>query len=204
MIRAAGGLVRGGVVLGCTVLLAAGCSGETGSAATADRVAATATTTAPAAAVATATATGAGRADATAAATRVARQLATAQLAAARYLAIAKPANRQLDHDFDGLEDNEDTHLAIAEADLRAAAATERLFDHRLLGITFPVRTEVFVRLLITINQSRAKLTAKAAAATSLSRLHGYEQRLDAANEPVEEAVQVIRSQLGLPAADTS
>jgi hypothetical protein len=205
MIRGAGGLARGGVVLSCTVLsctvlsctvlLAAGCGGETGSAATADRVAATAT--APHAARATATA--AARANATAATTRVARQLA-----AAKYLAIATPANRLLDHDFDGLEDNEDSNIAAAEADLRAAAATERLFDHHLLGITFPARTEVFARLLFTVNQARAQLTTTAAASASLSRLDGYVQRLDAANEPVEEAVQVIRSQLGLPAADTS
>ncbi len=47
-------------------------------------------------------------------------------------------------------------------------------------------------------------LTAAAAAARSLRQLHRYQQRLDAANEPVEEAVTVIRSQLGLPPPDTS
>ena len=130
---------------------------------------------------------------------------------AARYLAIALPANRQLDHDFDGLaehegdnEENEAGDLAAAAADLRAAAATERRFDRQLTAITFPPRTEPFVRLLYGANQARATLTRTAAAATSLRQLRGFQSRLDAANEPVEAAVRVIRDQLGLPPPDTS
>jgi hypothetical protein len=42
------------------------------------------------------------------------------------------------------------------------------------------------------------------ATATSLHQLRGYQPRLDAANEPVEAAVRVIRRQLGLPPPDTS
>ena len=122
----------------------------------------------------------------------------------ARYLAIAQPANRQLDHEFDGLTDHEDADLAAAEADLRAAAATERRFDRQLIAITFPPHTEPFVRLLVDVNQARAALTGAAAAATSLRQLRGFQPRLDAANEPVEQAVPVIRSQLGLPPPDTS
>ena len=122
----------------------------------------------------------------------------------ARYLAIAQPANRQLDHEFDGLTDHEGDDLAAAQADLRAAAATERRFDRQLIAITFPPQTEPFVRLLFDVNQARAALTAAAAAATSLRQLRGFQPRLDAANEPVEEAVRVIRSQLGLPPPDTS
>ena len=127
-----------------------------------------------------------------------------ARTLAAKYLAIAQPANRQLDHDFDGLKDRENTDLAAAEADLRNAAATERQFDRQLIAITFPPRTEQITRLLFEVNQARAALTGTASAATSLRQLHGYQQRLDAANEPVEEAVTVIRSQLGLPPPDTS
>ena len=123
---------------------------------------------------------------------------------AARYLAIAQPANHQLDHDFDGLKDHEGDNLAAAEADLRAAAATERQFDRQLIAITFPPPTEPIVRLLYTANQARAALSMTAAATTSLRQLRGYQTRLDAANEPVEEAVRVIRSQLGLPPPDTS
>ncbi len=123
---------------------------------------------------------------------------------AAKYLAIALPANRQLDHDFNGLAASENKDLAAAEADLRSAAATERRFDRQLIAITFPSRTEPIVRLLYDVNQARAALTETAAASVSLRQLHGYQQRLDAANEPVEDAVEVIRSQLGLPPPETS
>ena len=122
----------------------------------------------------------------------------------ARYLAIAQPANRQLDHEFDGLKDHEGDNLAVAQDDLRAAAATEGRFDRQLIAITFPPQTEPVVRLLYHVNQARAALTATAAAATSLRQLRSYQPRLDAANGPVEEAVRVIRSQLGLPPPDTS
>jgi hypothetical protein len=122
---------------------------------------------------------------------------------AVTYLAIAQPANRQLDHEFDGLTDHEGDNLAAAQADLRAAAATERRFDRQLTAITFPPQTEPFTRLLFDVNQARAALTATAAAATSLRQLRGFQPRLDVANQPVEEAVRVIRSQLGLPPPDT-
>ena len=124
---------------------------------------------------------------------------------AARYLAIAQPANRALDHDFDGQHDAEERgDLAAADADLRAAAATERAFDRQLIALRFPPPAEPFVRLLYRVNQARAALTATAATAMSLTQLHGVQPRLDAANGPVEEAVQVIRDQLDLPPPDTS
>ena len=123
---------------------------------------------------------------------------------ATRYLAIAQPANRELDHEFDGLKDNEKDNLAAAQGDRRAAAATEHRFDRQLIAITFPPLTEPIVRLLYRVNQARAALTSTAAGATSLRQLRGYQRRLDAANEPVEDAVRVIRSQLGLPPPDTS
>ena len=123
---------------------------------------------------------------------------------ATRYLAIAQPANRELDHEFDGLKDNEKDNLAAAQGDLRAAAATEYRFDRQLIAITFPPLTEPIVRLLYRVNQARAALTSTAAGVTSLRELRGYQWRLDAANEPVEAAVRVIRGQLGLPPPDTS
>jgi hypothetical protein len=131
----------------------------------------------------------------------------TAELTAmaARYMAIARPANRELDHEFDGFDDHvKDGDLAPARADLRAAVVTERRFDRQLIALSFPPRTEPFVRLLYRVNQARAELTSTAAAATSLRELRGYQRRLDAANEPVEDAVRVIRAQLGLPPPDTS
>jgi hypothetical protein len=94
------------------------------------------------------------------------RSRAAVACLAARYLAIAQPANHQLDREFDGLKDHEGNDLAAAQA--------------------------------------RAALSSTAAAATSLRQLRGYQPRLDAANVPVEEAVQVIRCQLGLPPPDTS
>jgi hypothetical protein len=126
------------------------------------------------------------------------------QNAAARgYLAIARPANRRLETDFDGLNDHRND-LAAAKADLRDAVATERQFDRRLLALRLPAATETVARLLVTANEARARLTTAAAASTSLSQLHRYEPRLTAANAPVEEAVRVIRSQLGLPPPETS
>lgn len=124
---------------------------------------------------------------------------------AARYMAIARPANRELDHEFDGFDDHmKDGDLAAARADLRAAVVTERRFDRQLIALSFPPRTEPFVRLLYRVNQARAELTSTAAGVTSLRELRGYQRRLDAANEPVEDAVRVIRAQLGLPPPDAS
>ena len=131
----------------------------------------------------------------------------TAELTAmaARYMAIARPANRELDHEFDGFDDHlKDGDRAAARADLRAAVVTERRFDRQLIALSFPPRTEPFVRLLYRVNQARAELTSTAAGVTSLRELRGYQRRLDAANEPVEDAVRVIRAQLGLPPPDTS
>jgi hypothetical protein len=62
----------------------------------------------------------------------------------------------------------------------------------------------MIARLLVLANQARAKLTAAAAGSLSLPQLQAYRRQLTAANGPVEEAVGVLRSQLGLPPADTS
>ena len=168
-----------GLVLAAAALLAAGCSSAAGPAAAAP---AQASQAAPA-----------GQAIGPA-----------QQKAAARsYLAIARPANRRLETDFDGLDDHRND-LAAAKADLRDAAATERQFDRRLLALKLPAATETVARLLVTANEARARLTTAAAVSTSLSQLHRYEPRLTAANTPVEEAVRVIRSQLGLPPPETS
>jgi hypothetical protein len=91
-----------------------------------------------------------------------------------------------------------------AKADLRSAAATERWFDRRLQGIVFPPATEQVARDMYRVNQARANLTTAAAASTSWRRLHAYEQRLDAANTPVEQAARTIRRQLKLPPPPTS
>lgn len=168
-----------GMVLAGAVLLAAGCTGTAQPAATAPSPASPA---APAA---------------------QAVSPAQRKAAARSYLDIARPANRRLETDFDGLDDHRGD-LAAARADLRDAAATERQFDRRLLALKLPAATETVARLLVTANEARARLTTAAAASTSLSQLHRYEPRLTAANQPVEEAVRVIRGQLGLPPPETS
>ncbi len=64
--------------------------------------------------------------------------------------------------------------------------------------------TETIARLLILSNRARSELTEAAAHSVSLAQLRAYERQLTAANGPVEEAVGVIRSHLGLPPPDTS
>jgi hypothetical protein len=179
---AAGSVLLGPILLG-TVLLATGC----------------ASSPAPHNATSRSPAVG------STAASRTGPTAAELRAMASTYMAIAKPANRELDHEFDGFDDHlKDGDLAAARADLRAAAVTERRFDRQLIALSFPPRTEPFVRLLYRVNQARASLTSTAAGVTSLRELRGYQRRLDAANEPVEDAVRVVRDQLGLPPPDTS
>jgi hypothetical protein len=166
-------------VLGCTALLGAGCA--------ADRPGAPGHESASRTAANSGLAIGSAR-----------RSLG------ARYLLIARAGNRRLNADFDPLEGRDRNDLARAKADLRDAAATERLFDRRLLRIVFPSETERVAHDLYRVNQARARLTTTAAASTSLRRLHAYKERLDAANRPVEQAVRTIRRQLGLPPPPTS
>lgn len=123
---------------------------------------------------------------------------------AARYLVIATPANKRLDHDFDRLDDLDHSDLTAAQADLRDIAATERRFDRELLAIPFPAAIRPVVQALVNANQARAALTTTAAGSVTLARLRAWEPRLDAANGPVEDGVRVIRGQLGLPPPDTS
>ncbi len=65
---------------------------------------------------------------------------------AARYLAIARPANHRLDEAVDGFEDHRRDDLAKAVAGLRAQAATERWFDRQLARIRFPAEIEAIAR----------------------------------------------------------
>jgi hypothetical protein len=166
------------VALGCAALLGAGC--------------ATGRPASPAHPVVSGTAQAGGGAP------------GSAKRAAVRYLVIARAGNRRLDIDFGWLEGRDRNRLAAARADLRDAAATEHLFDRRLLRIAFAPATEKVARLLYRVNQARAQLTTAAAASASFRQLHAYQRRLAAANRPVEQAVRMIRRQLGLPAPSTS
>jgi hypothetical protein len=126
------------------------------------------------------------------------------QALAAKYLVIAKAGNHRLDIELGHLEGRDGRNLAAARRDLRAVAATERAFDQQLLRIAFPPATERFARFLYWVNQTRASLTVTAAGASSLPQLRSYERRMTQANEPVEQAVAIIRSQLGLRPPETS
>jgi hypothetical protein len=122
---------------------------------------------------------------------------------AARYLAIAEPANITLDRAFDALEDNE-SDLAAARFDFALAASTERAFDRDLLAIALPAPVKVTARALVNINEARVALTEQAAAAISLTEVDQFKQDIDVANDVVEVQVGLIRQQLGLAPPDAS
>src|SRR5690349_14126926 len=75
---------------------------------------------------------------------------------AARYLAIARAGNKRLEVEFGRLRNEDRLRLAAAHRDLREIVATERRFDQRLLGISFPAATERIARFLNWVNQARA------------------------------------------------
>lgn len=132
---------------------------------------------------------------------RVASTVSAAQLRAlaARYQAIAEPANERLDHEVDGYEDNSRHHLAVAEADLRAEAATERQFDRQLSRIRFPLPIAALAQALIGANQIRIGLTSQQAKSSSTAQLRSFDRRRHAADAAVEVQVRAIRQVLGLP-----
>jgi hypothetical protein len=137
--------------------------------------------------------------------------IATLQVSgsAARYLAIAEPANISLDQAFDGLEDLEDdaadpSTLPAERADFRLAATTERSFDRDLLAIALPPAAEATARALVKVNEARADITEQAAAARSADQVEDFEQDITVANEVVEQQVEILRDELGLPPPDSS
>jgi hypothetical protein len=129
--------------------------------------------------------------------------LAQRRALAVRYLAIAKAGNHHLDVAFGRFNGRDRHHLAAAEADLRSAAATEQLFDRRLLAIPLPPGIEFVARELVAVNQQRIALTLAAARSSSLRQLNALRPRLEAVNGPVAEGSAVIRAQLGLPPPPT-
>ena len=135
-----------------------------------------------------------------------ASSVAAAQLRglAARYLAIATVGNRGLDRAFHALDGRDHDHLVAARADLRDAAATERQFDRSLLAISFPSEIEATVKAVVRVNEARASLTSEVANSTTLQQLSRSEQKLPAANDAIVQQVGILRTQLGLPAAETS
>lgn len=124
--------------------------------------------------------------------------------AAADYLAIATPANHQLDQEVDAYRENAHRNLAAAEAALRAEAATERGFDRRLLAIGFPPQINATARTLVQVNQRRISLTELQAASPTIPVLLSFTSGHLAADAAVEAQVRIIRRELGLPPPETS
>lgn len=123
---------------------------------------------------------------------------------AAAYMAIARPANHRLDKEVDSYKDHARGDLAIAEADLREEAATERWFDRRLLKIAFPSAIAATARALVRVNDQRIALTIRQARAMTISELLAFNAGHRAADAAVEVLVRIIRKQLGLPPPDNA
>ncbi len=123
---------------------------------------------------------------------------------AADYLAIAAPANRQLDQEDDAYDDNAHGSLAGAESALRAEAATEQRFDQLLLRIEFPPQVDATARALVAVNQRRVALTERQAQSGSTAALLSFTSSHKSADAAVEAEVRIIRRQLGLPPPDNS
>ncbi len=70
--------------------------------------------------------------------------------------------------------------------------------------MALPVGTERIAQFLYWVNQARASMTMAAASSRSLAGLHADERRLKSADVPVEQAVAMVRSQLGLPPPESS
>lgn len=134
----------------------------------------------------------------------VAAGCAANQSAAERYMAIALPANHQLDKEVDSYNAHAHHDLAAAEAALRAEAATERWFDQRLLKIAFPPTVAATAMALVRVNDRRIALTRQQARAETIARLISLDARNRAADAAVEVQVRIIRKQLGLPPPDNS
>jgi hypothetical protein len=123
---------------------------------------------------------------------------------AAAYMAIALPANHRLDRAVNSFNVHARDDLAVAEADLRQEAATERWFDERLLKIAFPSAIAATARALVRANDQRIKLTTEQARAMTISKLLAFDVRHRAADAAVEVQVRIIRRQLGLPPPENS
>ena len=126
---------------------------------------------------------------------------AAAQLAAAahRYLAIANPADQQLNKDVNAYTTNVRSNLAAARANLRAEVVTATTFDRQLAAIKFPAAVETIARDLIRANQARGQVITRQARAATLARMQALNARHAAADAAVEVQVKRIRQALHLP-----
>jgi len=131
---------------------------------------------------------------------------AAAQLAAAahRYLAIANPADQQLNKDVNAYTTNVRSNLAAARANLRAEVATASLFDRKLAAIKFPAAVQAIARDVIQANQARVRVITRQARTRTLVRMQAFDAQHAAADAAVEVQVKRIRQALHLPAPSSS
>jgi hypothetical protein len=129
-----------------------------------------------------------------------------AQLAALgrSYLAIADPANQQLNNDVNAYTTNQRSNLTAARANLRAEVATATRFDRQLAAIKFPAAVEAIARDVIQANQARGRVITRQARAKTLARMQALNPQHQAANAVVEAQVKRIRQALHLPPASNS
>jgi hypothetical protein len=121
-----------------------------------------------------------------------------------RYLAIARPANEELEDDFDALAGPDRSNLDAAHGHLRDVAAVERAFDRALLALALPGSPGATARTLVSVNEARAILTDQATGAPTLAALRTFDPRLAAADADVEAPVRALRRELGLPPPEDS
>jgi hypothetical protein len=129
-----------------------------------------------------------------------------AQLAALgrSYLAIANPANQQLNNDVNAFTTNERSNLTAARANLRGEVVTATLFDRQLAAIKFPAAIEAIARDVIQANQARGLVITRQARAKTLARMQALNAQHQAADAAVEAQVKRLRQALHLPAPSTS
>jgi hypothetical protein len=126
-------------------------------------------------------------------------RLSAMNRAAARYLAIARPANRRLDEAVDGYRDARRDDLARARAELRRQATVEQHFDRQLARASMPRVPAGIARTLIRANRARIRLTREQARSASLAEMRSFDTGHRAADAAVEVQVKAIRNVLGLP-----
>jgi hypothetical protein len=121
-----------------------------------------------------------------------------------RYLAIADPANQQLNNEVNAYTTNERSNLAAARANLRAEVGTTTRFDRQLAAIKFPAAIEPIARDVIQANQARGLVVTRQARAKTLARMQALNTQHQAADAAVEVQVKRLRQALHLPAASSS
>jgi hypothetical protein len=127
------------------------------------------------------------------------QQCTTVQMLTSEYLAIFNPASQQLTADVSAYTATERGSLAAAKATLAAEAATERAFDTRMANFPFPPTVAPTAKAMVAADQALAKLTAKQAGSSSLTRLRSFDHRIQVATATVKTEMKLLRKALAVP-----